>query len=76
MDQKPWRIMNEGLGNWSKVVRVRLTYCRKRKDEIVKTHKMWKVVGDSTVTFSGKISNYAIEIWANNLKVKIAARTT
>ena len=35
---------------------------------------MWKIVRNSTVTFSGKILSHARKIWVDNLKVKIDVR--
>lgn len=35
---------------------------------------MWKIVRNSTVTFSGKILSHVRKIWVDNLKVKIDVR--
>lgn len=74
MDQEFRRIMNERLRDWFEIVRKRLTNCWERENEAVKTHKVWKIARNSTVTFSGKILNHVREIWIDNLKVKTDVR--
>ena len=71
VDQEARGVESEGWDDREKEEGERLTDCREGEDQTTEVGQVWDAVTDPTFLIGGKVLNHVVEIWVNNLKIKV-----